>query len=59
MNHMGTNIVQEILRMGDQQQYAIPATQIIFQPNNSFHIQVIRWLVEHQTVNKRNRNVRI
>lgn len=36
--------------MGDQEQDAIPTTQIIFQPNHGVHIQMIGRLVQYQTV---------
>jgi hypothetical protein len=36
--------------MGDQEQDAIPTTQIVFQPNHGVHIQMIGRFVQYQTV---------
>lgn len=49
VDHVSTNVIQEILRMRNQKKNAIPSAQIVFQPYYCFHIQVIGRFIEQQT----------
>lgn len=41
VNHVGTNIIEEILGMRHEEKNLVPTRKVIFQPNDSFHIQTV------------------
>ena len=49
-NNVGTDIVHEILGVTHKKQNTCPIRQIIFQPHDGFHIQMVGGLVQQKTV---------
>ncbi|KAH3668301.1 hypothetical protein OGAPHI_002055 [Ogataea philodendri] len=48
VNHVGTNTVQEILRVRNKNQGLVEPLQVFFQPNTGFQIQVGSWVVQQK-----------
>mmetsp|Transcript_11723 Transcript_11723/g.29695 ORF Transcript_11723/g.29695 Transcript_11723/m.29695 type:complete len:334 (-) Transcript_11723:290-1291(-) len=48
MDHVATNVVEEILRVTDQQEDFVPFGQVVLKPNDGLHIQVVCRLIKEQ-----------